>query len=70
MAQIKLKAQGVAHGGRVADRLPSFALDALRPQSSDTGPEAFTSYARTVVPLDRFVEGRDKVKVRVEKPVR
>jgi hypothetical protein len=60
----------VAFRGHVAQRLPAFALDALRPQSSNTGPEAFPSFARTVVPLDRYVEGHDKVKVKVRPVVR
>jgi hypothetical protein len=49
----------------VAPRLPAFALDALRPLHSDTGPEPFVSYLRTVVPTERYVEGREKVHVKV-----
>jgi hypothetical protein len=66
----KLPTQGLAYRGHVAQRLPNFALDALRTQSSDTGPDAFASYERTIVPLDRYVEGRDKVKVKVRPVVR
>ncbi len=66
----KLPQQGVAFNGHVASRLPSFALDTLRSQTSDTGPDAFTSYGRTVVLLDRYVEGHDKVKVKVRPVVR
>ena len=66
----KLSQQGVAFNGHVASRLPSFAIDTLRSQTSDTGPEAFISYGRTIVPLDRYVEGRDKVKVKVRPVVR
>ncbi len=66
----KLPQQGVAFNGHVAPRLPSFALDTLRSQTSDTGPDTFTSYGRTIVPLDRYVEGRDKVKVKVRQVVR
>jgi SpoIVB peptidase S55 len=66
----KLPQQGVAFNGHVAPRLPSFALDTLRSQSTDTGPDAFISYGRTIVPLDRYVDGRDKVKVKVRPVVR
>ena len=60
------------HGlpGHVTQRLPPFTLDALRPQTSDNGPETFQSWSRTVVPLDWFVEGRDKVKIKVRAVVR
>jgi hypothetical protein len=66
----KLPQQGVAYRGHVAQRLPSFALDALRTQASDTGPDAFASYARAIVPLDRYLEGHDKLKVKVRPVVR
>jgi hypothetical protein len=68
--QFKTAEQGVMYQGHVAPRLPPFALDALRPSHSDIGPEPFTSYARTVVPLDEYVEGHDKVKVKVRPVVR
>jgi hypothetical protein len=66
----KLPSQGVAYKGHVAQRLPSFALDALRPQHSDTGPDNFASFGRAVVALDRYIEGRDKVKIKVRPVVR
>ena len=50
--------QGIAYRGHVTQRLPPFTLDALRPQTSDDGPEAFQSWSRTVVPLDWYVEGK------------
>lgn len=62
--------QGVAYKGHVADRLPSFALDALRPASSDVAPDPFATYARTIMPLDRYVEGRDRARVKVRPVVR
>jgi len=63
--QIRLKAQGVSFGSHVADRLPGFALDTLRPQSSTFGPESFHAFARTTLPLAFYVDGKDKVKVHV-----
>lgn len=68
--QLRARMQGVAYNGHVADRLPSFALDALRPSSTDVAPEAFPSYIRTIVPLDRYVEGTARVKVKVRSTVR
>jgi hypothetical protein len=66
----KLPQQGVAYRGHVAERLPQFALDALRTATDDTGPDAFASYSRTVIPMDRYIDGRDKVKVKVRPVVR
>jgi hypothetical protein len=68
--QFHVPSQGIAYRGHVTERLPLFTLDALRPQSSDNGPDTFQSWARTVVPMDWFVEGRDKVKVKVRSVVR
>jgi hypothetical protein len=65
VAQVRIPSQGVLYRGHVAQRLPGFALDALRPLHSDLGPEPFPSYLRTVVPTERYVEGREKVHVRV-----
>jgi hypothetical protein len=68
--QFRVPSQGIAYRGRVTQRLPSFTLDALRPQSSDTGPDTFPSWSRSVVPLNWYVEGKDKVKVKVRSVVR
>jgi hypothetical protein len=63
--QVRLPGLGVTYGKHVAAQLPPFALDTLRPQYSDVAPEPFANYARTIVPMERFVEGRDKLKVKV-----
>jgi len=70
VVQFRVPSQGIAYRGHVTQRLPTFTLDALRPQSSDTGPDAFQSWSRTLVPLDFYVEGHDKVKVKVRSVVR
>lgn len=70
VVQLKLPSQGVTFRGHVAPRLPAFALDALRTTSSSAAPEAVQAWARTIVPLDRYVEGRDKVKVKVRPVLR
>jgi SpoIVB peptidase S55 len=63
--QLRLPGAGLTYQQHVAPRLPPFALDALRPQNTDVLPEAFTNYARTTIPMDHFVDGRDRVKIRV-----
>ena len=68
--QFHVPSQGIAYHGRVTKRLPPFTLDAMRPQNSDSGPETFQSWSRTVVPLDWYVDGRDKVKVKVRSVLR
>jgi hypothetical protein len=68
--EIKSKAQSIAFQGALAPELPAFAFDAFRPLHSDTGGEAVATYFRTVVPLDHYVDGRDKVKVKVRQPMR
>ncbi len=70
VAQFKVPMQGVTFQGHVAPRLPSFALDALRPATSDVSPESYLSFVRSVTPMDRFMEGRDKVKVKVRAVMR
>jgi len=64
VTQIKTS-QGVVFHNHVAQHLPSFALDALRAQGTNTGPDAIQSYARASFPVDRYVDGHDKVKIKV-----
>ena len=68
--QFRVPSQGIAYRGHVTPRLPTFTLDALRAESADTGPETFPSWSRTIVPTDTFIEGHDKVKVKVRNVVR
>ena len=67
---IKMPTQGVAFFGHVAPRLPAFAIDALRPTTSDYAPEVVASYVRSIVPVDEYVEGHDKFKVKVRVKLR
>ncbi len=66
----RARAIGVAYKGHVADRLPPFAVDALRPANSDVAPDAFPSYTRVITPLDRYVDGSDRVRIHVNPIVR
>ncbi len=68
--QFRVRAQGIAFKGHVADRLPAFAIDAMRPASTDVAPDAFASYARAIVPMDRYVDGADRARVKVRPIVR
>ena len=70
VVQFRVPSQGMAYRGHVTQRLPAFTLDALRPQNSDTGTDTFPSWSRTVVPLDLYVDGHDKVKVQVRSVLR
>lgn len=70
VVQYRLKSQGVAYKGHVAERLPPFALDALRPVSSDVAPDPFGAYARSIVPMERYVDGADRVRVKVRPVLR
>jgi len=70
VVQFRVPSQGIAYRGHVTPRLPTFTLDALRPQSSNAGPEAFQSWSRTVVPLEMYIDGHDKVKVKVRTVLR
>jgi len=70
VVQHLVAAPGVAFEGHVAPELPSFALDLLRPQSSNAGPDALTSYTRTVFPTEKYVEGGERVKVTVRPVLR
>ena len=70
VVQYRTRTQGVAFRGHVAERLPAFALDSLRPWSSDVAPEPFASYARVITPLDRYIDGTERARVRVKAVVR
>jgi hypothetical protein len=66
VAQIRLPGQGAAFKSHVASRLPGFAVDMLRPQNSDAVPDFFASSTKTILPLDRYFEGRDRVRVKIK----
>ena len=70
VASIKLAEHGVAFHGQVAERLPPGALDMLRPASDTKSPEPFVSYLRTAIPINRLLDGKDHVKVRIRPVLR
>lgn len=70
LAVYRLKDGGVMFNGQVATELPPSALDALRPSHDSISPEAIPSTVRIPFPIGHFVEGRDRVHVRVREVLR
>jgi hypothetical protein len=70
VASIKLGSQGVALHGQVASRLPPGALDSLRPLHDTASPEPFVSLVRKEIPMGHFIDGKDRVHVRVRSVLR
>jgi hypothetical protein len=53
-------------GPHVARDLPPFAVDALRPSSSDFGPAPVGSRVDVIVPVEHAVLGRDRVRLSIK----
>lgn len=71
IATVKIEGEaGAAFRGRLASRLPPGAVDALRSNSSSVAPETFAALQQTVHPMQRFVVGRDRVRVKVRPNLR
>jgi len=65
VATIRLKENGAAVSGKLASRLPPGAIDTLRSATDSDGPEVFAAMTHQVVPMKRFIVGRDSVRVKV-----
>jgi hypothetical protein len=67
VATIKLanKESGAAFHGQIASRLPPGAVDTLRPSTHSDAPETFSVQIQTAIPLQRFLVGRDTVRVEI-----
>ena len=65
-ASLRLPSQGVLMGAHVARDLPPFALDALRPMSSDFGPTPLGARVDVIVPVEHAVLGRDRVRLSIK----
>lgn len=70
VATIRLRENGAAFKGQVASRLPPFAIDTLRATSVSDAPETFGAQSVSVFPMQRFIVGRDSVRVKVRPPMR
>lgn len=62
---VRMPGQGVTLRGRVIGSLPGSALDVLRPAVSTESGEPIMNWRRTVIPVGRVVNGRDRIRVRV-----
>ncbi len=65
-ASLRLPSQGVLMGPHVARDLPPFAVDALRPSSSDFGPSPLGARVDVIVPVEHAVLGRDRVRLSIK----
>jgi hypothetical protein len=70
VVQYRAPKQGVVFKGQIAPELPDFAFDALRTAHASVAPEPVWTQVRTVVPTDRYIDGHDKVRVRVRPVLR
>jgi len=68
--QYKHPEQGVALNGKVAAKLPGFALDAFKASSSTSNPEGVLSYVRASTDAGGYADGSTKVRVTVRAPVK
>jgi hypothetical protein len=65
VATVRLRDAGATFGGKLASRLPAGAVDTLRSATDSDAPELFSATVQHVVPMKRFVVGRDSVRVKV-----
>ena len=63
-------AVGLAYRGHVATRLPSFAVEAMRSQRTAVAAETIPTVRRVPIPMDVYLEGRDRVRVKIRSVVR
>ncbi|MBI2391403.1 MAG: hypothetical protein HYV09_17565 [Deltaproteobacteria bacterium] len=64
--QYKHPEQGLMYKGKVAAKLPVFALDALKPTTGTIQPEGFLSYVRQTVPIGGYPDGSTRLRVTVK----
>ncbi len=62
---IRLRDVGATFGGQIASRLPAGAVDTLKSATDTEGPEVFASVKHQVIPMKRFIVGRDVQRVKV-----
>ncbi len=69
VVQYKHPEQGVALNGKVAAKLPGFALDALKPTTGTIQPESIPSYVRTAIDVGGYTDGTSRLKLTVKPAV-
>ncbi|GAC1542580.1 MAG: hypothetical protein NVS3B10_06960 [Polyangiales bacterium] len=67
--QYKTAQTGLAMKGKVAAKLPGFAVDALKATSSTEVPEAFQPMVRSAVDVGSYVDGTTRLHLTVRTPV-
>jgi hypothetical protein len=60
---------GIAWQGKVAQKLPGFAVDALKPTTSTSQPESIASYVRASVDVGGYPDGTTRLRVTVKPAV-
>lgn len=70
VATYHAKDAGVMFQGHIAKQLPPSMLDTLRPTGDSASPEPIVTTVRTRFPIGRYIDGRDRVRVRVRESVR
>jgi hypothetical protein len=69
VVSLQLPDEGLALRGHVVRDLPASAVDALRPASSSERGDSFRHSLRTVVPMDRVIQGKQEIQVKVREEV-
>lgn len=64
--QYKHPESGIAFKGKVAAKLPTFAIDALKPTTGTIQPEGFPSYVRSVVSVGGYPDGGTRLRLTVK----
>jgi hypothetical protein len=70
VATYHAKDAGVMFQGHIAKQLPPSMLDSLRPTGDSASPEPIVTTVRTRFPIGRYIDGRDRVRVRVRESLR
>lgn len=66
VVQYKHPESGLAFKGKVASKLPNFAIDALKPTTGTIQPEAFPTYVRQVVSVGGYPDGGTRLRLTVK----
>lgn len=70
VATYRARDGGVMFQGHVARQLPPSMLDSLRPTGDSVSPEAIATTVRTRFPMGHYIDGRDRVRIRVRETLR
>jgi hypothetical protein len=66
VVQYKHPESGIAYKGKVAAKLPTFAIDALKPTTGTIQPEGFPSYVRQLIPVGGYPDGNTRLRLTVK----